>query len=453
MRDLRRQALESHKTVSRKARSRVVSTAASKSNSTVASPSQSRAASRTRQVSDDDEDYLSDGTAWSTNSIDDILNGEDVDIPEDAWKSELNTRIEQITNLKRSSTEGRAESLNAYAHILMARYAKDEVELHIGELLPSMLRSIKQETTEREAVKALKALAVTVLTLDSADIYDDIADQLKRSIQSSGSVEIKANAIYTLGLAASFAGAGDDEILDIMNFFLEIIESDGASVEAQDDGDVVIAALEQWGLLATQIEDLEEETEAAAEAFVEQLESADSGVQVAAGENIALLYEKSYTAVEADDEEPSDNDDPDDPEFVKDGTRMIRRYQVYRRQDQLLRTLEELASVSTRRISKKDRKTLHSSFVDIRNSVERPTRGPGYSTALDKETGKARGAGTIEVRINRDVVVRVDKWWKLLRLNALRRALQGGFTYHYDQNETVSSVLPFTMSRRVKTTK
>ncbi|KAH9878219.1 hypothetical protein J1614_003436 [Plenodomus biglobosus] len=453
MRDLRRQALESHKTVSRKARSRIVSTAASKSNSAVASPAQSRAASRSRQVSDDDEDYLSDGTAWSTNSIDDLLNGEDVDIPEDAWKAELNTRIEQITNLKRSSTEGRAESLNAYAHILMARYAKDEVELHITELLSSMLRSIKQETTEREAVKALKALAVTILTLDSADIYDDIADQLKRSIQSSGSVEIKANAIYTLGLAASFAGAGDDEILDIMAFFLEIIESDGASVEAQDDGDVVIAALEQWGLLATQIEDLEDETEVAVEAFVEQLESADSGVQVAAGENIALLYEKSYTAVEADDEDPSDNDDSDDPEFVKDGTRMVSRYQVYRRQDQLLHTLDGLASVSTRRISKKDRKTLHSSFVDIRNSVERPTRGPGYSTALDKETGKAKGAGTIEVRINSGVVVRIDKWWKLLRLNALRRALQGGFTYHYDQNETVSSVLPFTVSRRVKTTK
>jgi hypothetical protein len=92
----------------------------------------------------------------STNSIDEILNGEDVDIPEDQWKAELNVRIEQIANLKRSSTEGRADSLNAYAHILMARYANEEVEAHIGELLPSMLRSIRQETTEREAVKALK---------------------------------------------------------------------------------------------------------------------------------------------------------------------------------------------------------------------------------------------------------------------------------------------------------
>lgn len=63
MRDLRKQALESHKTVSRKARSRVASTTASKSNSVVASPAQSRAASRSRHDTDD-EDELSDGTAW-----------------------------------------------------------------------------------------------------------------------------------------------------------------------------------------------------------------------------------------------------------------------------------------------------------------------------------------------------------------------------------------------------
>lgn len=82
-------------------------------------------------------------------------------------------RIEQITNLKRSSTEGRTESLNAYAHVLMARYANEEIEPHVRELLQSILRSIRQETTEREAVKALKGMAYSTvrlsqLTFDSA---------------------------------------------------------------------------------------------------------------------------------------------------------------------------------------------------------------------------------------------------------------------------------------------
>jgi hypothetical protein len=232
-----------------------------------------------------------------------------------------------------------------------------------------------------------------------------------------------------------------------MTLFIEIIESDGASVDAQDEGNVVIAALEEWGLLATEIEDLEEQTEAAMEAFVEQLESADSGVQIAAGENIALLYEKSLTPQE-EDEDVEVGEDRDDPEHVQDGQKMVKRYTVWRRQDQLLHTLDDLASVSSRRISKKDRKALHSSFADIRNSVEKPTRGPAYSTALHEETGKAYGAGRMKVRINKNVEVSIDKWWKLQRLNALRRTLQGGFTYHYDQNELVSTALPFSMSAR-----
>lgn len=92
----------------------------------------------------------------STNSIDDILNGEDADVPADAWKAELHNRVEQIVDRKRSSTEGRAESLNAYAHILMARFAKDDIESRVGELLPSILRSIKSQVSERETVAALR---------------------------------------------------------------------------------------------------------------------------------------------------------------------------------------------------------------------------------------------------------------------------------------------------------
>jgi hypothetical protein len=96
----------------------------------------------------------------SSNSVDDILNNQDTDVAPDAWKSELHNRVEQIVDRKRSSTDGRAESLNAYTHILMARYAKEDVENRVSELLPAILRSIKSETTEREAVTALKGTSL-----------------------------------------------------------------------------------------------------------------------------------------------------------------------------------------------------------------------------------------------------------------------------------------------------
>jgi hypothetical protein len=264
-------------------------------------------------------------------------------------------------------------------------------------------------------------------------------------VSNSDSIQTKISAIHAYGTAAFFGGTSEEELEDVMGFFLEIVESDGLSVDAHDEGSVVTAALEEWGLLATAVDDLEAATEAAIEAFVDQLQSSDSGVQIAAGENIALLYEKSYTELEEDEQL---SEESDDEEETRNGGKMVKRYTVYRRQDQLLHDLDELANISSRRISKKDRKTLHSNFADIRNSVEKPTRGPRYSTALDQDTGMTYGAGRMRVKINRSVEVRIDKWWKLQRLNALRRILQAGFTHHFDDNEAVSRCLPFSMTSK-----
>lgn len=258
----------------------------------------------------------------------------------------------------------------------------------------------------------------------------------------SESILVKTAAIHTLGATAFYGGASDSELEDIMSMLLEIVESDGLSVEAHDDPSVVTAALEEWGFLATQLDDLEDITEEAIEAFVEQLQSADAGVAIAAGENIALLYEKSYTEQEDDEEVPSD--DESDEETDPTAPKMIKRYAVYRREDQLRHTLESLATISGRNISKKDKKSLHSNFADILNSVENPTRGPRYQSAINQETGKRYGS-RMTVRIHRTGEMRIDQWWKLHRLKALRRILQGGFVQHYENNEVVFESLPYVL--------
>jgi hypothetical protein len=111
-----------------------------------------------------------------------------------------------------------------------------------------------------------------------------------------------------------------------MDAFLEIIELDSSCIEAKDSADVVTAACEEWGFLATYVEDLEEKTEAAMKAFVEQLESSNLSVQISVGENIALLYEKSYTVREANDGAASEEED-DKGHLIN--TNMVKRYDVY----------------------------------------------------------------------------------------------------------------------------
>lgn len=253
---------------------------------------------------------------------------------------------------------------------------------------------------------------------------------------------MKAVAIHTLSAAAIFGGASDGEIQEIMDDLLEIVESDGSSIEAADSGEVVAAACEAWGFLATSIDDMEDKTETAMDAFVEQLESSDVSVQVAAGENIALLFEKSYTARETDDGPASEEEDeegfPIDASFVK-------RYDVYRQKNQLKHTLSQLASESSRRIAKKDRKVLHTNFSDILNTVEYPSRGPRYQNAINEETGRRYGSRMV-VRIHKTGTMKIDAWWKLHRLQALRRVLGGGFVVHYEHNEVVFDSLPIMIS-------
>lgn len=216
-----------------------------------------------------------------------------------------------------------------------------------------------------------------------------------------------------------------------MDFLLEIIESDGQNVGAGDDGAVVTAALEEWGSLCTQLDDAENVTHTSIDALVEQLESSDISVQIAAGENIALLYEKSYTVAE--------EDELDDPH--EHGKKFVQRYSPYPRHETLLETLQRLSSGSKKYLSKKNKKTQHSAFADILHSVENPLKGPRYSEALDKND-RVRGS-RMTVRVHSKGVLRVDRWWKLHRLQFLRRILQGGFLNHWVENPVIFESLRY----------
>jgi len=364
-----------------------------------------------------------------------MLAGESTeDDVEGTWQDILGDRMEEIIDRKRSSEQGREKALAQYNYLLMAHYANDEVEGKLSELIPALLKSVKSDSSEKEASLALRAIALTLITSPSETLYDALEQTFKRIYTVSEYNSVKAGAIHALAAAAIYGGAGDGEIESIMDSFIEIIESDGTSIEAEDSGEVVAAAAEAWGFLATYVDDLSETTEVAMEAFVEQLESTDAAVQIAVGENIALCYEKSYTPIESDEEG-----------YAIEKDTLVKRYDVYRQQDQLEHTLRHLSKESARYIAKKDRKSLHQAFADILHSVEKPTLGPRYSEALHKDTGKPLGS-RMTIRIHKGGNVTINKWWKLHRLQGLRRILGGGFVRHYMDNEVVFETLPIVIN-------
>ncbi|KAI9643237.1 hypothetical protein NHQ30_007853 [Ciborinia camelliae] len=439
-RDLRRRALESHKTVSKKAASK----GGSKTASVINSRTQSRNVSR--HGSDEDGDLSDDdSTTWSVNSIDDMLDTPEPNEASAAWGEELDDRMEEIIDRKGSSEKGREFTLVVYNHLLMVRYGYDEIEGRIAQLYPALCKSIRPETGEKEACLALRAIGLTVITYPSEDVYEDIFRTLKQAYQRSEHLTVKAAAIRTISALATFGGASDLEIGDIMDELLEIVESDGNSVDAIDSAEVVTAACEEWGTLATFVDDLEEKSQAAMEAFVAQLESSSTSVQIAAGENIALIYEKSYTPRESDDPEASELEKVDENGFPLDFSH-VKRYEPFRQKSQLESELSELAKASSKYISKKDRKSLHATFGDVLATVKYPVRGPRYSNVVD-EFGNLLGSRMV-VRIHKTGVMKVDKWWKLHRLQSLRRVLGGGFMTHYQNNEVVLQSLPALVTKQ-----
>lgn len=435
MHDLRKQVLlESKKTTSRKAASKAHTPSGSKPTS----PTHSRvgSAAPSRNVSDD-ESEVSD---WGNSSIDELLSEGADDTPQDALTADLYQRIEQILDKKRSSTEGRELTLNAFTTDLIRHYSKPEIQSRMSDLLPAVLKCVKAGQSEREMALGLKAIALMIITVPSDTIYDAVANPIKAAISDSQYPAVKVAAIHAMSVATFYGGASTEETEEIMEFFLEIVSSDGASIEEPDNAEIVTAALEEWGFLATQLDDMEDATEPAMDTFVDQLESSESRVQIAAGENIALLFEKSYTEAESDDDSADEEELEEMRRTRNGGERMIKRYTVYRQQHNLLRSLEELTRASSKRMSKKDRKAIHHAFQDVLNTVEKPTRGPRYSTALD-EDGREYGS-RLRVSIHGGGKMLIDKWWKLSRLNALKRLLQGGFLTHYERNEVVFDSLP-----------
>ncbi|KAK2750855.1 hypothetical protein FQN55_001426 [Onygenales sp. PD_40] len=440
MRDLRRQALESKKTVSRKAQSREASRATSRTTSAQNSRPASRNASRHPS---DDEDAESDSTAWSTPSLDELFPiANEEESSSETLETDLAEVIKDYNDRKRSSILSREQALTSYVRILTSHYIEDGIT-SVDELVSSFIKSVKNESSEKETVLALKAVGLTALTLLDETIYERMAPVLRRTITDSASLHIKAAAIHCLGACTVFGGAGDEEILDQMTFLLEIVSSDGHFVNAADDAGTVTAALEEWGFLATEVQDVEHESEDAVETFADQLESSDPSVQIAAGENIALLYEKSYTPQEEGEvieEELEENDSSDEgSSSVSDdedygGPRLIKRYNAYHNTPRIMNQVDSLAHISGRHINKKSKRSLHSNFASILTTINNPRRGPQYSKAIDNETSRQYGSRKT-VKIHQDSFLQLDRWWKWLRLAALRRLLQWGFVNHYFEGD------------------
>ncbi|KAI1364878.1 interferon-related developmental regulator-domain-containing protein [Xylaria arbuscula] len=428
MRDLRKKILlESGKTVSRKARSRPDSLGASP----IASPAASRGGSRVNSRYASEEEDLSD-SEYEDSLTNSVANSDDGNEPVHAvhWTEILADRVAELLDRKRSSAQGREKCLAAYTHIIRHHYADEQLQPQLYELIPAILKSVRAGSNTDETLSAVKALTMTILTTQDESHYDPIYPSLKGLCEDSDEASVKIEAIEAMGIVTMCGGGSGVAAEELLDFLVEIVESDGHSVAAGDNGPTVAAALKTWGFVASNLDDLHEQSDVALEAFTEQLDSTDVDVQVAAGTNIALIFEAARE-LEEETEEASD---------------------LQYDQHKLIQRMTALVRESSKSVSKKDRKHLHASFNSVLTSLEHG-KGPGYSTARRMASNPHTGGTKInfgeeyreygyreKIRIH-NISMTIDTWSLSARVEILRSVLGAGLAIHYMENPLIKDIL------------
>lgn len=362
----------------------------------------------------------------STNSAsgDDALDDEQTN----TLTERLQARLVELQDRKRNA-EGRAATLAAYLHLIRHHFAGAQIARSSSDIIPALLRSLKEGVSEEERVLALKSLMVTLLTSPLEKTSGAIVETLKSLCRDAEEEKVKAQALYALMVAVTYGGVGDAEGEELLDFLVEIIETDGSSVEADDSGMVVTAALRAWGFVASYLDDMQDRGEHVMDTFIDQLDSSDPDVQSSAGTNIAFLYEAAR----------------DHAEETGESSKM--QHHTYR----IMTRMGEIVRDSSKSVSKKGRKQRRTDFSSIVTSLERGV-GPGYSTAGRGYNPHVGGAklrvqenfgefGYRETLRVHNQVVLIDTWLLHVRVEALKMLLGGGLGTHYLENPVVREML------------
>ncbi|KAG1352502.1 hypothetical protein G6F62_002662 [Rhizopus arrhizus] len=145
------------------------------------------------------------------------------------------------------------------------------------------------------------------------------------------------------------------------------------------------------------------------------LESSDKDIRIAAGENIALIFEivHIFTSTDENGEEYSeDEDEVEKPEYDN----------MY----ELVRTLKDLSVESSKRRAKSDRAEQKSVFRDIVKSVEENIKP------------------VEELKIGGKIIL-FRGWGKILILNAFRRVLGQGLQHHLKTNMMLKQIFHYSI--------
>ena len=260
-----------------------------------------------------------------------------------------------------------------------------------------------------EAELAHRVLVLIWITAGSLPTYySDVIKMLDKGIQD-GSESLKASSVLALAVISFIEDPGHATIWEIMESIEDVLLTD------EIDPLVSKSALEAFGLLytATAKKIGREDFNRIVDEHSALLESNDVDVRIAAGENLAIMFEDLDASQQSDDPQPGASLQNTKALFCDAF-------------DELVRQLAFLAKESTKHRSKKDKAVQKSAFRDILDTIESSI------------------SPTIRLKIKQEVIA-CDSWAKIRRLNVFRDAIGEGMHVHFEHNPVVQSIFQFSL--------
>lgn len=324
--------------------------------------------------------------------------------------------LSELRDRKANHNETRELLLEHYVKTLRNRYSDEYDNLDYEELFEAFLRSANRGSTPKERCLSLEAYSVTA-TVSSVTKVDAARTILKQIFSDDDDEDCQIQALYALCLTVVIYGGGEEDTCDFLDWLVEIIQSNGETVNAINKDGVMVAVFECWAFAATHV-NIWAQADYTMDAFVDKLDSTDTDTQAAAAECIAYIFEASRVH-EAEEGEPF--------ELPYDPARIASR-------------LKSLNKGSVKSMSKKDRRDLRESLRSVVTSLEKGV-GPYYSTSQESNTGREYGyrfkLRKGEASSSYGTVAVVESWYHLHRINMLRNILQNGMKRHLEHENSV----------------
>lgn len=427
------------KTVSRKAvkSGRVSGTSTPQGSSPMASlltsPTHSATASRvTSDMSDPDDDASDLELDDMTSSIHSAGSLSEAD---DTTGATFDSKalIDAIQDRKHNNNEVREQYLEVFVKYVRNKYSAethhwlDDAAMSLTDVF---LKGANRGDSARERLLSLQAYCITIGTVEGMEIFEAASRALKQIILDDDDDSCQVWAIYALSMTVLYGGGLEEAALETMEYLVDIVQTDGESVESHDNAAVVAAALLGWAFIAGHVDDFSDYADAAIDAFTDQLDSTDREIQSNAGSCIALIYEASRN---------HEHETGKPFQLQYDPQRLVGR-------------LTELAKNSAKSVSRRDRRDLRESLLSVVTSLERGV-GPYYSTALfipekddhvppsqRTDDGRAEYGYRYRLRLgNRSA--KVDTWSLYFRVTLMKIIFRGGLEKHILTNPVVMECL------------